>query len=149
MFLARRFLRQRVTRCLSGAQPPFARQENRRCYVCGKEGHMARQCPDRSEDTIMQPRRRIYVYGLDQSTRWQELKDHFKYNGYEVIYASVSVDRETGESKRCGIVQFIDEEEATRAMKDMHGSWLGGVHINCREDRHRPPPPRPPVTAGM
>lgn len=35
----------------------------------------------------------------------QQLKDHFQIAG-QVAFASISVDKRTGESKQCGIVQY-------------------------------------------
>ncbi|KAH8092975.1 hypothetical protein JL720_5145 [Aureococcus anophagefferens] len=64
-------------------------------------------------------RTRLFVSALDPGTRWQELKDHFRDGGFDVIYASVSTDRYTGESKGCGIVQLATEAEAERAIGAM------------------------------
>ncbi|KAH8061266.1 hypothetical protein JL721_8928 [Aureococcus anophagefferens] len=61
-------------------------------------------------------RTRLFVSALDPGTRWQELKDHFRDGGFDVIYASVSTDRYTGESKGCGIVQLATEAEAEAAI---------------------------------
>ena len=80
-------------------------------------------------------RTRLFVSALDPGTRWQELKDHFRDGGFDVIYASVSTDRYTGESKGCGIVQLATEAEAERAIGAMDRSELDGATIFCREDR--------------
>ena len=64
---------------------------------------------------------RCFVSGLSPRTDWGQLKDHFRDAGFKVVYASVSEDRHTGESKECGIVQFETDAEAVRAMARRRG----------------------------
>eukprot|EP00560_Eucampia_antarctica_P006233 CAMPEP_0197827374 /NCGR_PEP_ID=MMETSP1437-20131217/4162_1 /TAXON_ID=49252 ORGANISM="Eucampia antarctica, Strain CCMP1452" /NCGR_SAMPLE_ID=MMETSP1437 /ASSEMBLY_ACC=CAM_ASM_001096 /LENGTH=419 /DNA_ID=CAMNT_0043428191 /DNA_START=105 /DNA_END=1360 /DNA_ORIENTATION=+ len=61
---------------------------------------------------------RVYVEGIPDWADWKLLKDHFRVAG-EVVFASVSVDRNTGAPKGCGIVQYETTEMAQRAIKIM------------------------------
>lgn len=76
---------------------------------------------------------RVFVQGLSQRTTWQELKDHFQIAG-SVVFASVSIDRQTGRSKQHGIVQFETPEEAKEAIKVMRKHPLDGEKLYVRED---------------
>lgn len=76
---------------------------------------------------------RVFVQGLMPETSWQTLKDHFKLAG-EVVFASVSVDLKTGESKGCGVVQFETTEMAQNAIAIMRNHPLDGATLYVRED---------------
>ena len=68
---------------------------------------------------------RVFVSGIPDSVDWMELKDHFKICG-NVAYASVSIDRETGQPKGVGIVQYESPEEAQHAIKTIRDHPLRG-----------------------
>ncbi|KAL9190747.1 hypothetical protein ACHAXT_000453 [Thalassiosira profunda] len=76
---------------------------------------------------------RVFVQGLPEEATWKDLKDHFKIAG-EVVFASVSVDRKTGRSKQCGIVQFETPREAQAAIRDMRNHPLNGAKLYVRKD---------------
>ncbi len=76
---------------------------------------------------------RVFVQGLAPGTSWQTLKDHFRIAG-EVVFASVSVDARTGESKGCGVVQFETTEMAQNAIAIMREHPLDGATLYVRED---------------
>ncbi len=78
---------------------------------------------------------RIFVRNLSYNTDWGALKDHFRNAGFPTVYASISTDQETGESKGHGIVQFETVDAALAAIDEMSGSVLDGREIYCREDR--------------
>ena len=56
---------------------------------------------------------------LSFDTDWRSLKDAFYDEGYPIVYASVSEDRETGRSKGHGIVQFETEHAAKHAIEQV------------------------------
>ena len=62
-----------------------------------------------------------------------QLKDHFKLAGH-VVFASISVDRYTGESKQCGIVQYETQEMAAIAIREMRNNPMNGAKLYVRED---------------
>jgi hypothetical protein len=76
---------------------------------------------------------RVFVQGIPPGTSWQELKDHFKIAG-EVVFASVSVDPQTGMSKGHGIVQYESTEMAEYAIQVMRSHPLNGGPLYVRED---------------
>jgi RNA recognition motif-containing protein len=76
---------------------------------------------------------RVFVQGIPPGTAWQDLKDHFKIAG-DVVFASVSVDMQTGESKGHGIVQFETTEMAQNAIDIMRDHTLNGSPLYVRED---------------
>jgi hypothetical protein len=76
---------------------------------------------------------RVFVQGIPPRTSWQDLKDHFKIAG-EVVFASVSVDPQTGVSKGHGIVQYESTEMAEYAIQVMRDHPLNGGVLYVRED---------------
>ena len=62
---------------------------------------------------------RCFVENLSFDTDWRSLKDAFYDEGYPIVYASVSEDRETGRSKGHGIVQFETEHAAKHAIEQV------------------------------
>jgi hypothetical protein len=76
---------------------------------------------------------RVFVQGLPPDASWQDVKDHFKEAG-SVVFASVSIDPRTGESKCQGIVQYETSEMAQKAKKIMRDYPLNGYNLYVRED---------------
>jgi hypothetical protein len=76
---------------------------------------------------------RVFVQGLPPDATWQNLKDHFRVAG-EVVFASVSTNRQTGESKCCGVVQYETTEMARHAIDNMRNFPLDGFTLYVRED---------------
>jgi len=77
--------------------------------------------------------RKIVVWNLPYSLRWQELKDAFRQCG-TVIRADI-LTQPDGKSKGVGTVLYETEEEAQRAINDMTGREIEGRVIDCRLDR--------------
>lgn len=90
---------------------------------------------------------RVFVQGLPQHTSWQDLKDHFRIAG-EVVFASVSSDRSTGESKGHGIVQFETTDMAQNAIRIMRDHPLDGYDLYVREDVQEKPGREPGMPKG-
>jgi RNA recognition motif-containing protein len=85
---------------------------------------------------------RVFVQNIPKDVYdWKDLKDHFKVAG-EVAYASISVDKKTGESKQCGIVQFETPEEAKNAIRIMRDHPMKGEKLYVREDVQETRQPR-------
>jgi len=78
--------------------------------------------------------RRVYVGNLAWEVSWQDLKDHMKTTGHEVVRANVMMSPD-GRSKGCGIVEFATAEGAQEAVKSLNDTELSGRQIFVREDR--------------
>jgi RNA recognition motif-containing protein len=76
---------------------------------------------------------RVFVQDLPLNASSEDLKDHFRVAG-EVVFASVSVDGQTGNSKGSGIVQFESNDGAKKAIKIMRQHPLDGATLYVRED---------------
>jgi hypothetical protein len=70
------------------------------------------------------------------SPLFRQLKDHFKRStaGGEVVFASVSIDKRTGKSKQCGIVQFETPSMAQTAIREMRNHPMDGAKLYVRGD---------------
>eukprot|EP00535_Pseudo-nitzschia_heimii_P006158 CAMPEP_0197185634 /NCGR_PEP_ID=MMETSP1423-20130617/12344_1 /TAXON_ID=476441 /ORGANISM="Pseudo-nitzschia heimii, Strain UNC1101" /LENGTH=504 /DNA_ID=CAMNT_0042636753 /DNA_START=46 /DNA_END=1560 /DNA_ORIENTATION=+ len=76
---------------------------------------------------------RVFVQGIPQGVSWQELKDHFRKAG-NVVFASISIDTNTGKSKGQGIVQFETTAMAQNAITIMRDFPMNGSILFVRED---------------
>ena len=76
---------------------------------------------------------RVFVQGIPDDTSWQDLKDHFQTAG-TVVFASVSVDPQTGMTKGHGIVQYETTQMAQNAIDVMRNYPLNGATLFVRED---------------
>ncbi|KAL3912324.1 MAG: hypothetical protein SGILL_006929 [Bacillariaceae sp.] len=76
---------------------------------------------------------RVFVKNIPQGVSWQDLKDHFRKAG-NVVFASISVDNDTGESKGHGIVQFETTSMAENAIANMRDHPMEGNELFVRED---------------
>jgi hypothetical protein len=115
-----------------GASPVFASRVD--CFRCGAprpSGAGSSQAPEFRENF---EGTRCFVENLSFDTDWKALKDAFSYEGYPIVYASVSTERDTGRSKGHGIVQFETAHAAEHAIAEMTGYELDGRAINVRPD---------------
>jgi hypothetical protein len=76
---------------------------------------------------------RVFVEGIPDGVSWQDLKDHFREAG-NVVFASISMDQRTGESKGHGIVQYETTTMAQNAIHIMRDFPLNGSTLFVRED---------------
>jgi RNA recognition motif-containing protein len=76
---------------------------------------------------------RVFVKNIPSHVTWQSLKDHFGIAG-TVVYASISMDRVTGEPKDHGIVEFETKEEAQNAIQIIRDHPLEGAKLYVRAD---------------
>ncbi len=79
---------------------------------------------------------KLFVGNLSYSTMDQQLRDAFSAFG-NVSSASVVLDRMTGQSRGFGFVEFENDEDARRAIKELDGTALDGRNINVNEARER------------
>jgi RNA recognition motif-containing protein len=78
---------------------------------------------------------RLFVGNLPHSTTDAQLKDLFLPFGTPES-AKIITDRDTGESKGFGFVEFPNAEEAKKAMT-MNGKEVGGRPLTVNEARPR------------
>jgi RNA recognition motif-containing protein len=79
---------------------------------------------------------KLYVGNLSFSTGDQELREAFAAHG-NVQSASVVMDRDSGQSRGFGFVEFSSSEEANRAVEAMNGTNLDGRTLNVNIARPR------------
>lgn len=85
--------------------------------------------------------RRVFFGNLPWRTRWQDLKDWLKENGFEATFTNIGRDRRTNRSKGFGLAEFATEEEAQKVVEKLNDMELDGRKIYVREDRGSQPPP--------
>lgn len=81
---------------------------------------------------------RVYVGNLAWKVQWQNLKDHMRSLGGNVIRADVFVDGQ-GRSRGCGIVEYETPEQAQEAIAKLTDTELFDRKIFVREDREDDP----------
>lgn len=76
--------------------------------------------------------KKLFVGSLAWETRDESLKDFFSQIG-EVESAKVIIDRATNRSKGFGFVEFVNAEDAAKAMEELEGKELEGRPIRISE----------------
>ena len=82
----------------------------------------------------------LFIGGLAYATTDDSLKAFFEQIG-EVASARVITDRDSGRSKGFGFVEFVDEANNEKAIKELDGKELDGRAINvsvARPKEERP-----------
>lgn len=77
---------------------------------------------------------KLFVGRLSYNTTDAQLADHFAKVG-TVVSAKVIMDRYSGQSKGFGFVEMGSEEEAQKAINELHNSELDGRTIVVSEAR--------------
>lgn len=80
--------------------------------------------------------KRLFVGGLPYTTTDTELKEIFSKIG-EVASADVIVDKFSGQGKGFAFVEYVDDANADKAIKELNGTELGGRKIVVNEARPR------------
>jgi RNA recognition motif-containing protein len=81
--------------------------------------------------------RKLYVGNLPYETGDQDLQDLFSRSG-TVESVSVMRDMATGRARGFAFVEMATEEEARKAIDDLHGQPFGGRNLTVNEARPRP-----------
>jgi RNA recognition motif-containing protein len=76
---------------------------------------------------------RIFVQNIPLDADWKQLKDHFKSAG-SVVYASISQDFMTKQSKGCGIIQYETTAECKHALATLNQQLFKSNNLNLRAD---------------
>eukprot|EP01003_Olkasia_polycarbonata_P003252 NODE_1861_length_481_cov_48.986111_g1783_i0.p4 GENE.NODE_1861_length_481_cov_48.986111_g1783_i0~~NODE_1861_length_481_cov_48.986111_g1783_i0.p4 ORF type:complete len:96 (+),score=19.61 NODE_1861_length_481_cov_48.986111_g1783_i0:81-368(+) len=74
----------------------------------------------------------VFVGNVHFRTSWQDLKDHFRDQGFTPSFAEIYYDRD-GWSKGCGVVGFEREEEVAQAIEKMDNSKIRGRPISVQQ----------------
>jgi len=80
--------------------------------------------------------KRLYVGGLPYSATDEELNKFFSEVG-EVASATVITDKYSGQGKGFGFVEYKDDADADKAIKELSGKDFGGRAIIVNEARPR------------
>jgi len=83
----------------------------------------------------------IFVAKLSSSTTSDDLKTLFEDYG-EVTSANVISDRMTGHSKKFGFVEMKNDDEATKAIKELDSCEYDNAEIVVKQARPRSESPR-------
>jgi RNA recognition motif-containing protein len=78
----------------------------------------------------------IYVGNLNYRLQEDELKEIFVQYG-EVASVKIITDKYTGQSKGFGFVEFVDEDDATKAIEELNGTDFKGRNLIV--NKARPP----------
>ncbi len=81
---------------------------------------------------------KLYVGNLPHSANKQTLQDTFNQCG-TVDSVNVITDRDTGQSKGFAFVEMSSDEEAQKAIQELHGSSLDGHEIKVSEAKPKAP----------
>ena len=80
---------------------------------------------------------RLYVGGLPYQTNEEELTRIFEQVG-QVTFATIIMDRSTGQSKGFGFVEMSTDDEARAAIQQLNGTQVGRRTITVNEAQERP-----------
>jgi len=76
--------------------------------------------------------KKLFVGGLPYSVTDEQLRDIFAEYG-EVTSAQVVMDKFTGRSRGFGFVEMPSDEEASRAISQLHNTQLQGRTVTVNE----------------
>jgi len=78
----------------------------------------------------------IYIGNLHYNVNEEELKEIFKKYG-EVISAIIIKDKYTGRSKGFGFIEMLNDEEADKAINNLHDTEIRGRRVAVNKARER------------
>ena len=80
---------------------------------------------------------RLFVGNFPFETTEQQLHDHFVAKGHTPSTVKIVTDRETGQSRGFGFVDFEDDEKAKAAISALDGSDLAGRGLKVNEAQEK------------
>ena len=84
---------------------------------------------------------KLFVGNIDYTASENDVQDHFSQAGV-VVSVNIVQDRMTGKSRGFGFVEMASEEEARRAVAELHNSELAGRKLTVNEARPMEERPR-------
>ena len=76
--------------------------------------------------------RKLYVGNLPFSVTEETLRSTFSQHG-NVEIINLITDRDTGRSRGFGFIEMRTDAEANAAIRELNGTWLGGMPIKVNE----------------
>jgi RNA recognition motif-containing protein len=73
--------------------------------------------------------KRLFVGNLDRATEEHEVRSFFRDGGFDVVEATLMLDRTTGESRGFAFIELNDGDQAKKAMADLGGTALHGREL--------------------
>jgi cold-inducible RNA-binding protein len=85
--------------------------------------------------------KRLFVGNLDYSTTEDTLRDLFAADGRKVTRVQIIMDRETGQPRGFGFVEFESDDQAAAGMKALDGADVDGraIRVNIAEEKPQRP----------
>ena len=84
---------------------------------------------------------KLFVGNIDYNVSENDVQDHFSKAG-TVVSVNIVQDRTTGKSRGFGFVEMASQEEARKAVAELHQSELGGRRLTVNEARPMEERPR-------
>lgn len=83
--------------------------------------------------------KRLFVGNLDRATEEHEIGAFFRDGGFDVVEATLMMDRMSGESRGFAFVELGDGDQAKKAIVDLAGKALHGreLRINMADSGGR------------
>ena len=88
---------------------------------------------------------KIFVSNINFAADEEELTAFLGDRGFAPLSVKILLDRETGNSRGFGFVEFADSDEGNRAIKELHGEDFQYRRLNVSEARPEVPRRREPV----
>jgi len=82
--------------------------------------------------------KKLFIGNIPYSINSDGLKEFFEKLG-DVADANIVTDRETGRSRGFGFVEYKNDADADKAVKDLNGQELDGRKIFVSEAREKAP----------
>jgi cold-inducible RNA-binding protein len=80
---------------------------------------------------------KIYVGNLPYTTDDEQLRQLFGGAGRQVTEVAIITDRMTGQPRGFAFVQMASDDDAKKAIEELHGSSFGGRTLTVNEARPR------------
>ena len=86
---------------------------------------------------------RLFIGNLSYTATEDDLREAFSEHGFDLRSVSIPTDRETGQVRGFGFVEFDSAEDAKRAIGLMEGTVIAGrpIRVNEAHERERRPAP--------